>query len=108
MLDQPDEAAETNRVRIAFKMTQQEAIFLRCLLHSPIARKDLLMEVIGPREKAPGRKILDVVIWKIRKKIAFLKPSGVEIITIWGVGWSLRPEAKEIVRRYIAENSIHA
>jgi two-component system cell cycle response regulator CtrA len=48
----------------------------------------------------PCDKIVDVLICKIRKK---LKPHGIQIKTIWGAGYEMPQESKEIFKRMVAE-----
>lgn len=59
---------------------------------------DLTLNDQGHLYPTPGKdpsdvKIIDVFICKMRKKL----PAGVVILTLWGTGYTIPPESKEIV-----------
>lgn len=80
----------------AFKLTQQEALIVARLMTRETCAKATLFAALPNQEVDP--KIVDVFICKIRAK---LKPSGIAIETLWGVGYSLPAEQKKAVRAVI-------
>ena len=48
----------------------------------------------------PEMKIVDVFICKLRKKI---RPFGLEIATVWGLGYRMSPETKAKARALLGE-----
>ena len=76
-----------------FGLTKKEAAVLKALTGRDRCTKDYLLDAMyGVTEEAPGIKIIDVFICKLRAK---LKPHGISISTIWGVGYELTPETRE-------------
>lgn len=70
-----------------WRLTASEARVMGVLLKRELATKDAIMAALyraDARDEAE-MKIVDVFICRIRKK---LKPFGVEIITVWGQGYS--------------------
>lgn len=65
------------------------ALMTRDLLTKEAAMAALYVDVGADDE--PHIKIIDVFICKMRKKV---RPFGVEVHTVWGVGYRLPPEAK--------------
>lgn len=51
-----------------------------------VTRESCMMTLYGHMTAAPDAKIIDVWLCKLRRKLA---RQGVEIVTHWGVGWSL-------------------
>lgn len=94
------DSEEVRRARRAFGLAPQEANILLCLLESKIAMTEVVLEKIGgpPRDKERARKLLDLLVCRLRKKVA-----PIEITTVRKNGWTLRPEAKEAVTRILAE-----
>ncbi len=82
----------------AWKLSPSEAKLLKCLVRRELMTRDnamaLLYSARGGDE--PHDKIIDVFIARLRSK---LKADRITIITHWGQGWYLPPEAKAIVRR---------
>lgn len=83
----------------AWKLSPSEAKLLKCLVRRELMTRDnamaLLYSARGGDE--PNDKIIDVFIARLRSK---LKADGITIITHWGQGWFLPPEAKGIARRW--------
>lgn len=78
---------------IEWRATATEARLFGALLARELLTKDAAMAVLyrdfGKDEPEP--KIVDVFICKLRKK---LKPFGIAIETVWGVGYRVGPEVK--------------
>lgn len=71
-----------------WRLTASEARVMGVLLKRELATKDAIMAALyraDARDEAEI-KIVDVFICKIRKK---LKPFGVQIVTLWGQGYSV-------------------
>ena len=80
---------------IEWRLTATEARVFGALLARERATKDRIMAVLYADRPADGdvpeMKICDVLICKLRKKVA---PFGVKIFTVWGSGWRLDPETR--------------
>lgn len=79
---------------IEWGLTGSETKVFGRLLRQGVATKDAIMASLYRDE---GRdeaeiKIVDVFICKMRKKLA---PWGIEILTVWGVGYQLAPASRE-------------
>jgi two-component system cell cycle response regulator CtrA len=83
-------------------LTYSERLMVGLLVRRGRVRRDQFMTVLYAErpDHEPNDKIVDVLICKIRKK---LKPYGVVIKTVWGAGYELTPESREIVKKMIAE-----
>ena len=80
-------APVTWRIPPEWRLTGQEAVFFSHLLARDIGTKESLMAALySDRIDEPERKIVDVFVCKIRKKVA---PHGVKIATVWGRGYRL-------------------
>lgn len=80
-----------------FKVTPQQArLFLALLKRREVVRAQLheasKSRAFGPDEEDTDKKIVDVVICKLRKK---LKVFGIEIETMWAWGYGLNPEHRQ-------------
>lgn len=74
-------------------LTGKEEQMLRALVSRERCTKAFLLEAIYAfSEDPPGIKIIDVFICKLRAK---LRPHGISIATIWGVGYELAPEMRD-------------
>lgn len=75
-------------------LTGQEYLIFATLLRARgrVIKKEYMMEelysmkVIADSE-VPDMKIVDVFVCKLRKKLRLI---GLDIVTIWGLGWYLR------------------
>lgn len=80
-----------------WRLTPNEARLIGALVTRPVLTKDaamaLLYRDLGKEEA--GIRIVDVFICKARKK---LQPFGIEIKTVWGVGYALEADAKVAIR----------
>jgi two-component system cell cycle response regulator CtrA len=77
-------------IPVEWGLTTSEARMFAHLTTKPHCSKDSLMAALyglKPDDDEPEVKIVDVFVCKMRRK---LKPFGVEIITIWGQGYSLK------------------
>lgn len=87
------------RLPVEWGLTQQETRVFGTLVNREVATKDAVMAALySDRAGAEGEvepKIVDVFICKIRKK---LKPFGIEIRTVWGQGYALKPDIRSVYR----------
>lgn len=86
---------------LEFGLTGCESRVLGILLARDICTKKAIYAAlydsfIDDRDREP--KIVDVFICKIRKKV---RPFGVEILTVWGVGYQMDAAAKDLVRSFM-------
>jgi two-component system cell cycle response regulator CtrA len=92
------ELGQTLNAPLCLNLTGNEAGILGCLLMRPFALKTTLMAAIYSDrvtdDETPEIKIIDVFVCKLRKKLA---DYGVTVETIWGEGYKLTPEGKEIL-----------
>ena len=81
---------------LEFGLTGSEARVFGVIMKREVATMDACMAALyrdeGRDEAEP--KIVDVYVCRMRKK---LKPFGIQIRTVWGVGYAMDPAAKEIV-----------
>jgi two-component system, cell cycle response regulator CtrA len=82
-----------------FRLTGKEARLLGCLLARDQATKDQLMTALYDPgiDDEPEIKIIDVFVCKLRTK---LRPFGIPVRTIWGVGYALDAESKDAIRNF--------
>ena len=92
---------------LSFHLTRSEEKLLHFLMSQAKPSKPMMMDHLYQSvDDEPGMKILDVMIFRIRRKLA---PFGVKIRTHWGRGYYLLPPDKAIIRTYIeAENELLA
>lgn len=85
-----------------WRLTQSEERIFACLLaNRRTTRQQLLTAAYRFGSDEPDTKIIDVYICKIRQK---LKPYGIEIMTIWGIGYFIEePRRKELRALYGAK-----
>jgi DNA-binding winged helix-turn-helix (wHTH) protein len=77
-----------------FQLPPTQAKFLAILSEGRVCSKDYLLTKLYPSDAdAPGIKIIDVYLCKVRKKV---EPHGISIRTIWGTG--LQVEQPELLR----------
>ena len=83
-------------VPVEWGLTRSEATMVLALSTRQQCSKDMLMQALysGGVDEGAKPKIVDVFICKIRKK---LKPFGVDIATIWGLGYALDPATREML-----------
>jgi DNA-binding response OmpR family regulator len=90
------------RLQSQFKLTSSEAKFVALLSEGRLYTKEYLLAKLYPVEAdAPGSKIIDVFLCKIRRKIA---PFGLTINTIWGGG--VQAEQPELIRAVMSGATI--
>lgn len=96
--------------RQKFHLTNLEAGFLAVLLRCLLAEKDKLHAVIEqqrnsralrPERDVPDPKMVDVMICRLRRKLAEFDPSYV-IRTSWGKGYYLDQSVKDMMLARIA------
>lgn len=75
-------------------LAPQERTVLAAMACRPVAtRSALMLALFGDRDAddMPEPKNIDVYIWKMRKK---LRPHGIEIENVFGVGFRLAPAVR--------------
>jgi two-component system cell cycle response regulator CtrA len=83
-----------------FGLTGSQSRVLGVILARDVATKEAIMAALYEdvcRDRAEP-KIVDVFACKLRAK---LKKFGIEIATVWGVGYAMSPQAKALVREHI-------
>jgi hypothetical protein len=103
--DTPFEQEDALKIACArfFKATPLEAAMLVVLLKRNEVTKDQLHTVIEQNRRGEGReatdpKMVDVLICKLRKK---LRVHEIEITTMWGMGYLITPEHRDLVVRML-------
>lgn len=72
-------------LRRYFNLTETEGRFLAAMSDGRVRDKNSLLTLVyGGSDNAPGIKIMDVYICRLRKK---LRGSGITISTVWGAGY---------------------
>lgn len=77
----------------AWRLTRREADFLNVLRASApnvVHRERMLIALYGLIDEAPEPKILDVYLYKVRRRLMEAQ-ARIEIETVWGRGWRLSP-----------------
>lgn len=77
-------------------LTAHEARVIGVLLTRELATKEAIMAALysGRAVDAAEPKIVDVFVCKARKKLA---PFGIEIETVWGQGYRIRREQRDVL-----------
>ena len=92
----------TPQVPTKLKLTGSEGRVLVALMSGGLKTKEhLLSEVYSDRwndDDEPGMKIIDVFVYKIRKKIG---PFGMVIETVFGQGYVMPEETRKLIRDMI-------
>jgi len=100
MLTAPPRRSESSLVAVCsllLKLTPAESrAFVKLLKHDFVSREELHAAVSHNTES----NIVDVTIYKLRKKLAL---HGIKIDTIWGQGFRLRENARDKIRKVLAE-----
>lgn len=83
-----------------WRLTRCEAAVFGLLYRrkGTVSRDAVMTVLYGDRPDPPSDKIVNIFIWKLRRK---LDPFGIEIATRHGIGWELLPEARKVARSYI-------
>jgi xanthine/CO dehydrogenase XdhC/CoxF family maturation factor len=66
---------------------------LRVVGPSVLHRERAMIAIYGMGEDAPGQKALDILLCKLRKKLAQTR-THIEIETVWGRGWRMSAESR--------------
>lgn len=83
-----------------YELTAPETRMLALLVAHDVLTKETAYTALYPDfNTAPEVKILDIMVYHIRKKI---KPFGIVIATLWGRGWSLGPETRERLKSEVS------
>ena len=88
---------------VEWRLTALEAqMFAMLLKRELVSKAGLMTALYGDRvmHDAPQPKIVDVLICKLRQKLA---PFDISILTIWAQGYRLRPEDRARLRGNIEE-----
>lgn len=97
---------QTNPLPLEWRLTPSESRVFGVLVNRDLATKDAVMAALySDRLDADADvepKIVDVLICKIRKKVARF---GIEVRTVWGQGWSIDPDIRN---RYRVSNERRA
>jgi DNA-binding response OmpR family regulator len=82
---------------LEFQLSGSEATLLGVMMTKPMATKEMLFSGLYAlrSDDPPEQKIIDVLICKVRKKVA---PYGIVIETVWGRGYALTAESKMKIR----------
>lgn len=76
-------------------LTPKEAEFLRVLAgRDAVTRDGLYLSVYGQSDDGPDVKIVDVIICKLRRKLV---DHGINIETIWGRGYRLDRDSRQLL-----------
>lgn len=83
-------------------LTATEQAIVGMLVRRQIATPEALSVVLyaDRADDPPAPKIFDVLILKIRRKLA---PFGIRIETVWGLGWRISPEHRRVLREMMSE-----
>jgi two-component system response regulator TctD len=75
----------------AMELTPREAALLRALLAQPghAVAKERLFELVFPGEAAVHYEAIEVVVYRLRKKLA---ATGVQLVTLRGLGYLLKAQ----------------
>ena len=86
----------TTALMSVYRLAPTEARLLAALVKRTEMAKAALYAAVwdASADDAPAVKIVDVMVCKLRKKLA---PHGIEISTLWGRGFRLPAEARETV-----------
>lgn len=93
----------TDPMPLVLRLTPHESLLLAFLLQREQASKDQILSALyslRPDGDEPEMKIIDVYVCKIRKK---LKPFGLEIVTLRGLGYAVPKVAKDRIRALMDE-----
>lgn len=92
----------TIEVPLMLGLTGKEAALLGFLMKRDLVTKEAAMIVLyGDRlDELPEEKIIDVFVCKMRPKLA---PVGIEIDTVWGRGYRMRPEMRAKLEALLAQ-----
>lgn len=86
----------------AWALTGSERVVLAVLVKRDVASRDAIMAALYSDQfgDEPDVAICNVFVCKLRKK---LRPLGIEIKSVWGLGWRIEPEAKARIRELMGE-----
>lgn len=88
------------------KLCRTEAKFLACLLSRPICSKEQVRTALYIKnlDEIPESDTLHVWACALRKK---LKPFNLYVTTVWGVGYKMANEDKEVVKNMMKEEGLN-
>jgi hypothetical protein len=82
-----------------FDLTRAEGRMLLHLVKWHLAAREELHRAMSDGDPVTGIKIIDVVVGRLRRK---LKPHGIAIATIYGLGFQLPADSRERLRGLLA------
>lgn len=93
-----EELGVSNSCHLPFDLTRSEAMVFGVLMKNRAVRKSgFMLALYGDRlADPPDIKVVDIMVCKTRKKLA---PHGIEIRTVWGVGYEIPEESKVRARQ---------
>lgn len=78
------------------RTTSLESKFLGALIHHDLLLTErAIILIYGMREEAPEDRIFDVLLTRLRRKLAVY---GVLVYTVWGRGWSMSEADRATVK----------
>lgn len=92
------------RAPVAFGLNRHEEMVLGALTkRDRMTKEQIMMALYSDRIESPDIRIIDVYICRLRKK---LKEFGIEITTIWGIGYALTPASKAIIKQFLEPEQV--
>lgn len=90
-----------------WRLTGKEGSVFGALMARDTCTKNQLMAALYQpgADHEPEIKIIDVFVCKLRKK---LRPFGIEIETVWGLGYRMGPAAKAAAKAQMAGQAVAA
>lgn len=89
-----------------FNLTRQQATVFVAILRRPEISKDQIHSALEAGRKHSDNptdaKMVDVVVCNVRKRLKLIDPR-IEIATLWGIGYSLKAEAKELTFQHLLQ-----
>lgn len=84
---------------VVFGLNRREEMVLGILTkRDRVTKGQIMIALYSDQVGGPDIRIIDVYICRLRKK---LKGFGIEINTIWGIGYSLTPASKAIIKKFL-------
>jgi two-component system cell cycle response regulator CtrA len=89
-VDTDARAVKVDGVQVRLTLKEYQILELLALRRGATVSKDELLAHLYGSGKAPHRKIIDVFVSKLRRKLAAATGGGSQIETLWGMGYCLR------------------
>jgi DNA-binding response OmpR family regulator len=95
------EASLVATFSLLLRLTHAESrALVRLAKHDHVSREELHAAVSHDDHPVTGIKIVDVVIYRLRRK---LSPFGIEVTTVRGQGYTLAESARDSLRKILGE-----